>query len=124
MAEVLAFIRESPLAVGKREIAHAFAITPGNRPDLGDMLREIERSGAVARADNRRLIAAAPFPEVTVIERTGSDEDGAALARPVAWAGTDPVPTFRIIETGADTLRVGERAAARVIPLETGDIEA
>ena len=122
-AELLAFIRESPSAVGKREIARAFAVAPGNRPELRDMLRNIERSGAVARAANRRFVAAPPLPEVTVIERIGSDEDGLALARPVAWQ--EPAPILRIVEAGAsETLKVGERAAARLVPLETGDIEA
>jgi ribonuclease R len=124
-AELLAFIRESPSAVGKREIARAFAVTPGNRPELRDMLRNIERSGAVTRAANRRFVAAPPLPEVTVIERIGSDEDGLALARPVAWPGPEPAPILRIVEAGAsETLKVGERAAARLVPLETGDIEA
>ena len=124
-AELLAFIRESPSAVGKREIARAFAVAPGNRPELRDMLRNIERSGAVTRAANRCFVATPPLPEVTVIERIGSDEDGLALARPVAWAGPEPVPILRIMEAGAsETLKVGERAAARLVPLETGDIEA
>src|ERR1700732_1943957 len=86
-AELLAFIRESPSAVGKREIARAFAVAPGNRPDLHDMLRNIERSGAVARAANRRFVAAPPLPEVTVIERIGSDGDGPAVGRPGARPG-------------------------------------
>ena len=124
-AEILAFISESPSAVGKREIARAFAVAPGNRPELRDMLRNIERSGAVTRTANRRFVAAPPLPEVTVIERIGSDEDGLALARPVAWPGPEPTPILRIIETGAsEVLKVGERAAARLVPLETGDIEA
>jgi ribonuclease R len=96
-AELLAFIRESPSAVGKREIARAFAVAPGNRPELRDMLRNIERSGAVARAANRRFVAAPPLPEVTAIERIGSDEDGLALARPVAWPGPEPAPILRIV---------------------------
>jgi ribonuclease R len=125
MAELLAFIRESPSAVGKREIGRAFGVAPTNRSELLDMLRQIERSGAITRAPNRRFVAAGPFPEVTVIERFGSDEDGVALARPVAWAGPEPAPILRIIETGTGTsLSIGERAAARLIPLETGDIEA
>ena len=124
MAEVLTFIRESPSAVGKREIARAFAVGPGSRPELRDMLRRIERSGAVTRAPNRRFVAAAAFPEAAIIERTGSDEDRVALARPVAWPGPGPMPTFRLVEAGADTLRVGERAAARLIQLESGEIEA
>jgi ribonuclease R len=124
-AELLAFIRESPSAVGTREIARAFAVPPVSRPELRDMLREIERSGAVTRVADRRFIAAAPLPEVTVIERFGSDEDGVALARPIAWPGPDPAPILRLIETAADSsLTIGERAAARLIPRETGDIEA
>ena len=124
-AELLAFIRESPAAVGKREIARAFAVAPGNRPELRELLRNIERSGAVTRAANRRFVAAPPLPEVTVIERIGSDEDGLALARPVAWPGPEPAPIVRIVEEGAsEVLKVGERAAARLVPLETGDIEA
>src|SRR5690349_15819145 len=116
-AEILSFIRESPSAVGKREIARAFAVAPANRPELRDMLRNIERSGAVTRAANRRFVAAPPLPEVTVIERIGSDEDGLALARPVAWPGPEPAPILRIIETGAsEVLNVGERAAARLVP--------
>ncbi len=120
----MTFIRESPSAVGKREIARAFAVAPGNRLELRDLLRNIERSGAVTRAANRRFVAAPPLPEVTVIERIGSDEDGMALARPVAWPGAE-APILRITETGTgETIRVGERAAARLVPLETGDIEA
>ena len=125
MAELLAFIRESPSAVGTREIARAFAVPPASRSELRDMLRETERSGAVTRVADRRFIAAAPLPEVTVIERFGSDEDGVALARPIAWPGPDAPPVLRLIETAADSsLTVGERAAARLIPRETGDIEA
>jgi ribonuclease R len=62
---------------------------------------------------------------VTVIERIDSDEDGLALARPTAWSGPEPAPTLRIVETGAgETLRLGERAVARLVPLDTGEIEA
>jgi ribonuclease R len=124
-AALLAFIRESPSAVGTREITRAFAVPPASRPELRDMLRELERSGAVTRVADRRFIAAAPLPEVMVIERFGSDEDGVALARPIAWPGPDPAPVLRLIETAADSsLTIGERAAARLIPRETGDIEA
>ena len=125
MPELLAFIQESPSAVGKREIARAFDIAPGDRPGLRDMLRQIERTGAVTRAPNRRLVAAAPFPEVATIEWFGSDEDGIALARPVAWQRPGEVPILRLVETGADeSLAPGERAIARLTPRETGDIEA
>jgi ribonuclease R len=122
-AELLDFIRDSPVAVGKREIARAFDIAPGNRAGLRGMLRDIERSGAIGRGANRRFVAAS-LPEVTVIERVGSDEDGIALATPVSWPGPVPAPTLRIAETAFGTLAIGERAAARLVPLETGEIEA
>ena len=62
-AELLAFIRDSPTAVGKREIARAFAVAPGDRPELRDMLREIERSGRRrARAPIGALSPPGRFP--------------------------------------------------------------
>jgi ribonuclease R len=100
MPELLAFIRGSPSAVGTREIARAFAVAPSDRPVLRNMLRDIERSGAAARTAGRRFVAVASLPEVTVIERFGSDQDGIALARPVVWPGAQPAPILRVIETG------------------------
>ena len=121
--DIVAFIRESPSAVGKREIARAFGVPPGDRPALRDMLRQIERSGSVSRAANRRLVGGPPIPEITIVERIGTDEDGVPLARPIAWPGSDPAPTLRLIE-GGEAISVGARASARLITLETGEIEA
>src|SRR5215469_5278055 len=125
MPELLDFVRESPAATDTREIARAFGVAPENRSRLRAMLREIQQSGAIARNANRGLVGAAQLPEVTVIERFGSDEDGVALARPVVWPGPRPAPVLRLDETGeAGALIVGERAAARLVPRETGEIEA
>src|SRR5271169_1208110 len=122
--EVVEFIRESPSAVGKREIARAFGVPPADRPALRDMLRQIERSGSVTRAANRRLVGGPPIPEVTVVERFGTDEDGVPLARPVAWPGPDPPPVVRLAEEGGEAIPVSGRAAARLVSIETGEIEA
>jgi ribonuclease R len=137
--EVMAFIRDSPSAVGKREIARAFGVPPGERPALRDMLRQIERSGMVTRAGNRRLVGGPTIPEITgpeisgpeitgpeitVVERFGSDEDGVPLARPVAWPGPDPAPILRLVETPGEAIPVGARVAARLVVLDSGDIEA
>ena len=121
--DVVAFIRDSPAAVGKREIARAFNLAPADRPALRDMLRQIERSGVVNRAANRRLTGAPPLPELTIVERIGADEDGVPLARPVAWPGPDPAPVLRLAEEG-DAMAVGARAAARLVTLDSGEIEA
>ncbi len=124
MSEVTAFIRESPAPVGWREIARAFAIPSADRPALRDMLREIERSGVVACAANPSLVAGALLPEVTVVERFGTDEDGVPLARPIAWPGPEPVPALRLVEEPGEAIAVGVRAAARLVTLDTGEIEA
>ncbi len=89
------------------------------------MLREIEQPGTKAPDAPREAGALSPIPEVTVVERFGSDDDGAALARPVAWPQPGTAPVLRLVEDGVtEGLAVGERAAARLVQLETGDIEA
>ena len=43
---------------------------------------------------------------------------------PVAWPEPEPAPIFGSSRPGTAALAVGERAAARLTPLETGEIEA
>src|SRR5271168_697354 len=124
VGDVVAFIRESPTAVGTREIARAFTVPPTNRSALRDMLRQIERSGAVGRAANRRLVGERPIPAVAVVERTGSDQDGVPLVRPVDWPDPGSAPILRLTEEAGEALPLGARAAARLVTLETGEIEA
>ena len=67
----------------------------------------------------------ASIPEVAVIERLGSDEDGLPLARLVEWPSSLPAPTLRLIEAGVgEPFPIGARAVARLVPQETGEIEA
>jgi ribonuclease R len=83
------------------------------------------KAEAKKRAGSEPKTAASRLPEVTVIERTGSDEDGVGLARPVVWPGPEPGPVLRLVETGTEaSLAIGERAAARLVALESGAIEA
>src|SRR6266851_9720788 len=97
-ADELAHIRESPSAVAKRKTTRTFGSAPDDR---------------------------AAVPEVTIVERFGSDEDGVPLARPLAWQGPDPAPVLRLVESGfSEPLPIGGRAAARLIPRESGEIEA
>ncbi len=123
-SQVVEFIRESRSAVGQREIGRAFNLAPADRPALRDMLRQIERSGVVARAANRRLAGGTQLPELTVIERIGADEDGVPLASPVAWTGPEPAPLLRLADEGVEAMPLGGRAAARLVTLDTGEIEA
>ena len=67
------------------------------------MLRQIERSGAVSRAANRRLTGGTQLPELTVVERVGADQDGVPLVSPVTWPGPDPAPLLRLAEEGGES---------------------
>jgi ribonuclease R len=124
VTEVVAFISQSPSAVGMREIARAFNLAPADRPALRGMLRRIERSGTIARAANRRLVGGTPLPEFTVVECIAADEDGIPLVRPVAWPEAGPAPLLRLGGEGGELLSAGARATARLVMLDTGEVEA
>lgn len=114
---VLAFIRQSTVPVGKREIARAFKLGgSADRERLKDLIRELESEGAVERGRGKRMAPPQSLPEVAVLEVSGIDPDGEVMARPLTWAG-DGVPP-RIFMTpekkGHPALAVGDRVLAKL----------
>ncbi len=95
--QILAFIRESPVPVGKREIAKAFNIKGADRVGLKELLRDLRADGAVARGTRRELMDPGALPEYLVIEVIGPDADGDLLARPVHWNPDDGAAPPEII---------------------------
>ncbi|MCW5749164.1 MAG: ribonuclease R, partial [Alphaproteobacteria bacterium] len=95
--QVLAFIRESPVPVGKREIAKAFNVKGADRVGLKALLRDLRSEGAVARGTRRELMDPGALPEYLVIEVIGPDADGDVLARPVHWTAEAGVPAPEIV---------------------------
>src|SRR6185437_10206254 len=65
------------------------------------------------------------LPEVTVIQVTGTDPDGDAIARPVSWDGDGPPPLILMApeQHGRPALAPGERVLARLRPIERGRYE-
>ena len=115
-AELADFVRSSRSPVGAREAARAFGLTPADRPALRTMLRSLTGETSPATQD--------ALPEITVVERFGSDSDGVPLARLVAWPGAGEAPIVRLDETGAGpALPIGAKAAARLVRLDNGEIE-
>jgi ribonuclease R len=112
----LTFIRESPIPVGKREIARAFRITGPERIQLKIMLKELERDGTLGRSPGRRFGPPGRLPEVTVVEVTGTDQDGEVLARPTAWEGAGPPPRIYMApdRRGTPAIGPGDRVLARL----------
>jgi len=124
--ELLAFIRESPTPVGKRDIVRAFKIGGAERSQLKSMIRELERDGALGRDRGRRYGAAGRLPEIVLVEITGTDADGEVLARPVAWEGQGPSPRVYMApeRSGIAALGPGERVLARTKHIGAGTYQA
>jgi ribonuclease R len=117
------FLRSRPESASARETARAFGLSPGDIAGLRGMLRAIERSGEVARAGDRKFIAGEALSDILPIERFANDTDGTPLVRPVGDKRTD-APSFRLIGAAGDELVVGDKALARLIRRDTGEVEA
>lgn len=113
---ILDFIRDSPDAVGKREIARAFQVSAADRPLLKAMLKELEADGALERGRGRRLTPRGDLPPVCVLDVIGPDAEGDLIARPATWQGDGPPPKVLIMPTarGPRSLGAGDRVLTRV----------
>ena len=107
-AQVLEFIQSSPGIVGKREIARHFGIRGGDKLGLKALLKQMEADGKLAKRQ-RKLIDRTALPPVTVLEIIGVDKDGEAFGEPIEWdermAGKPP----RVVISGGDAPRKGDR---------------
>jgi ribonuclease R len=117
--EVRRFIRESAGRVGKREISQHFGLTVEHRAGLRGLLKSLEAEGAVAPAGHRRFTAPGRLPDAMVVQVTGTDNDGDAIARPVGWEGDGPPPMVLMVPEGRGrpALAPGERVLARLKPI-------
>ena len=123
--ELLNYIRESPVPLGKRDLARAFHISGSNRIQLKVMLKELQQDGALGRDRGRRFASAGRLPEVTLVEVTGTDEDGEVLARPLAWSADGPPPRIYMApdRRGTPALGPGDRLLARLRAIGPGQYE-
>ena len=123
--QLLTYIRESPVPVGKRDLARAFRISGASRIQLKAMLKELQAEGALGRGPGRRFASAGRLPEVTIVEVTGTDEDGEVLARPLAWSGEGRPPRIYLApdRRGTPALGPGDRALARLRAIGPGQYE-
>ena len=119
------FVADSPGRVGKKEIARAFGVAPEDKAHLKEMLRGLERDGALDAAGARRFRPAGQLPEAMMVQVTGTDPDGDALARPVGWLGNGPAPLVLMApeRRGQPALAPGQRVLARLRPIGPGRYE-
>ncbi len=123
--EVRRFIRESPGRVGKREISQRFGLTVEHRAGLRELLKSLAGEGEVAPAGHKRFAAPGRLPDAMVVQVTGTDNDGDAVARPVGWDGEGPPPMVLMAPEprGKPALAPGERVLARLRPIGNGKYE-
>ena len=123
--EVLAFIRESPSPVDRKEIARAFHIRGGERVALKALLKELQAEGELERGGKRRVAPPGSLPEVVVAEITGTDSDGELLAKPAVWKGDGMPPVIFMApeRRGRPALQSGDRALVRLRRIEDGGYE-
>jgi len=124
-AQVLAFIRESPSPVGKREIARAFRLRGDQRIELKALLKELKQDGLLEPHEKRKVARPGALPAVAVLEVSAVDPDGELLARPVVWHRDEAPPTIYLASErrGRTALGPGERVLARLTRLPDGTYE-
>ena len=80
-----------------------------------------------ARPSSRSRGSIVSLPETAIVQITGTDQDGDALARPVEWeraAGQPPMILMHPERKGSPALAPGERVLARLKPMGPGRYEA
>jgi ribonuclease R len=116
---VLAFIASRPGKVGRREIARAFAVAPGDRAALTALLRELADDGTVERR-RKKLHRAGTLPSTVLADIAERDADGELIAVPTEWdeEAHGLAPKIRVMTARrprpGEAAGIGDRALLRV----------
>ncbi len=120
---LLAFLRESPAAANKREIARAFGLKGAERIAMKELLRELEAQGEIAKAGSRRFGTEAALPPLTGAKIVARDSDGDLIAEPLEWAGEGPAPKIRVsFRKGDPAPGLGGRALLKIQKTKDSDV--
>jgi ribonuclease R len=115
-AAIKEFLASADASTGLREIARAFQVKPDDKKALRGLLRSLESDGTVERVARKTFAPAGRLPENALVEVTGIDRDGEALARPVVWdsPGRPPIIFMHAEARGQAALAPGARVLARL----------
>lgn len=122
---LIAFMAETQVPLHFREIVRAFSVAPENRKALRGLLKSLETGGETKRTGHKRHTTITNLPENTLVEITGIDRDGEAIAKPVLWdaPGRPPVIFMHPERKGDAALAPGARVLARLKPIGQGKYE-
>jgi len=110
------FLSEAKDKVAVRDIARAFNVPPEEKKALRGILKSLTAEGALDRAGTKKFRESGRLPENAVVEVTGIDRDGEAIAKPVVWdgPGRPPVIFMHSEAKGQAALAPGARVLARL----------
>ena len=111
--QILAFIAESDVPAGKREIARAFGLTAQDKILLKALLKDMADEGLIDSAPGRAFHKMGGVPKVTVLRIVDVDDSGNVWAVPERWEAATPAPKLRVREKKNGALGVGDRVLAR-----------
>ncbi|MGE4482891.1 ribonuclease R [Acidocella sp.] len=99
-----------------RDVVRAFSVAPEDRKALRGIMKSLEAEGHAERAGRKRFTETGRLPENALVEVTGIDRDGEAIARPVIWDGPGKAPVvFMQPEIrGAAALAPGAKVLAKL----------
>ena len=94
--DILAYVKENPGKISRRDVARAFHIRGDKRVQLKKLLREMTEDGLLDKGHKGQLHTGGDLPPVGVVEITGIDRMGDLMARPVSWKFDTPPPPVTI----------------------------
>jgi ribonuclease R len=117
--QVKAYLAAAEQKIGMREIARAFGVGADDKRGMRELMKTLAADGVLELAGRKRYREAGRLPETAVVEVTGIDRDGEALARPVVWdgPGRPPVIFMHAEARGQAALAPGARVLARLKPI-------
>ncbi len=113
--DILAFVKDNPGKLSKRDIARAFHIRGDKRIILKKLLREMSEEGLLDKGHKGRVHMGGDLPPVCVVEVTGLDKMGDLMARPVNLKNDESPPPITIFaEDKRGNLSVHDQALVRL----------
>jgi ribonuclease R len=110
------FLSQAGSKLHFRDVARAFSVGPDDKKGLRGILKSLEVSGDAERAGRKTYTEAGRLPENAMVEVTGIDRNGEAIARPVVWDGPGRAPViFMAAEAkGQAALAPGAKVLAKL----------
>ncbi len=113
--DILAYVKDNPGKISKRDISRAFHIRGDQRIFLKQLLREMTEEGLLDKGHKRQIHMGGELPPVTVVEITGIDKMGDLMARPAEWKFDDKPPPITIFANDKRAnLRIRDQALVRL----------